>query len=236
MVFPSLNFERVIQVDDKLRLDASLSFSPDEIITDVEIKPSGADSFISVFNSNTDKWFLDWAYESDGNFTIEVQVTSAASTRVKTYDILVLTKEEDALLSEDNDLYAIEPTLKRYLPNGKNSFQYAHRVAQDTIIAYLDEQRIWKSDSSRYTKQDLVDITDGDFQYQFKQWSKYQTLILIFESLQLGTEDIYEEKKKDYDNQMRQHRNRASLRLDKDGDGVVDEIPYNIRSTRLLRR
>lgn len=236
MMFPSLTYERVIQVDDKLRLDASLSFSPDEIITDVEIKPSAADSFISVYNSNHDKWYLDWAYETDGVFSIEVRLTSAATTRTKTYDILVLTEEEDALLSDDNDLYAIEPTLKRYLPKGKNSFKYAHRVSQERIIAYLDEQRIWKSDKSRYTKQDLVDITDSDFKYQFKQWSTYQTLLLIFESLQLGVEDVFQEKREDYENQMRQHRNRASLRLDQDGDGVVDEGPYNIRSTRLLRR
>jgi hypothetical protein len=26
------------------------------------------------------------------------------------------------------------------------------------------------------------------------------------------------------------------LRLDQDGDGVIDEVPYNIRSTRLIRR
>jgi len=235
-MFPSLSFERVIQADDKIRLDASLSFSPDEIITDVEIKPSPTDTFISVFNSNSDKWLLDWAYEVDGVSTVEVRLTSASSTKTKSYDILVLTEDQDCLLSDDNDLVALEPTLKRYLPNGKNSFKYAHRVAQERIIAYLDEQRIWKADSERYTKQDLIDITDPDFKYQFKQWSIYQTLLLIFESLQLGADDIFQEKREGYELEMRQHRNRSSLRLDKDGDGVLDEIPYNIRSTRMLRR
>ena len=39
-LFPSLTFERVLQVEEKTRLDASKSFvTDDEVITDVQIKP-----------------------------------------------------------------------------------------------------------------------------------------------------------------------------------------------------
>jgi hypothetical protein len=237
MIFPSLSFENVLQVDDKTRLNASKSFvTAGETVTNVEIQPESGESFYSVYNSDDDKWFLDWAYETEGIKTITVRVTTDVSTKDKTYQTNVLTEDEDALLSDDSCLYPYEPEIHRILPKGKNSFKYAHRAAQDKIIAYLDEQRIYKNDNSRYTKHDLVTITDPEFKYQFKQWSTFQTLLIIFESNQIAVGDVFEEKRQQYENEMRQHRNRASLRLDQDGDGVIDELPYNIRSTMMVRR
>lgn len=237
MIFPSLSFENVLQVDDKTRLNASKSFvTAGETVTNVEIQPESSESFYSIYNSDDDKWFLDWAYETEGIKTISVRITTDLSTKTKTYQTNVLTEDEDALLSEDSDLYPYEPEIHRVLPKGKNSFKYAHRAAQDKIIAYLDEQRIYKNDNSRYTKHDLTTITDAEFKYQFKQWSTFQTLLIIFESNQIAVGDVFEEKRQQYENEMRQHRNRASLRLDQDGDGVIDELPYNIRSTMMVRR
>ena len=237
MRFPDLRFENVLQVDDRTRLSASKSFvTGGETITNVEIQPDSLESFISVFNSDNDKWYLDWAYETEGIKTITVRLTTDVGTKDKTYTTNVLTEGEDALLSEDSDLYPYEPEIDRLLPKGKNSYKYAHRAAQDKIIAYLDEQRIYKNDNSRYTKHDLATITDPEFKYQFKQWSTFQTMLIIFESNQIAVGDVFEEKRQQYENEMRQHRNRASLRLDQDGDGVIDDLPYNIRSTMMVRR
>jgi len=231
MLFPKLTLETVLQVDDKTRLDSTLSFSTnDETITDVEIQPEASESFISIYNTDSEKWYLDWAYETDGVKTVQIRLTSALGTRTKSYSITVLTEAEDALFSSDNDLYPYEPNIDKYLPRGKNSFIYAHRASQVKILAYLDEQRIWKDDRSRYTKEDIVD------KEEFRRWSLFQTLLIIFESGQVSTADIFQEKKLEYENEMRQARNRASLRLDSDGDGNVDEVPYNIRTTRLYRR
>lgn len=231
MIFPSLTLERVLQVDDKTRLDAKLSFeSNNEPITDVEIEPETGAGFVSIYNSNKEKWFLDWAYETDGPKVVSVRVTTATANRTKTYDLSVLTKEDDALFSDDNDLFPYEPNIHKYLPRGKNSFLYVHRAAQDKIIAYLDEQRIWKKDGTRYTKTDVMD------KEEFRHWSIFQTLLIIFESGQVSNSDIFEEKRMDYEKDMRAARNRAALRLDADGDGNIDQIPYNIRTTRLVRR
>ena len=239
MLFPKITFETVLQVEDKARLDASLSFATDdENITDILIEPVAGTGYISVYNGgNKDKWFLDWAYEADGFQDVSVRIDADSGTKTKTYmaGINVLTVDEDSLLSNDNDLYPYEPDLKNYIPRGKNSFIYAHRKSQERIIGYLDEQRIWKADGSRYTKQDIIDL-QGDFKDQFRQWSTFQTLLIIFESVQVSSDDIFQEKKVEYDNLMRQARNRSSLRLDSDGDGVIDEVPYNIRSTRIVRR
>lgn len=237
MIFPSLTFENTLQVDDKTRINASRSFvTQGETITNVEIQPEALSGYISVFNSDNDKWYLDWAYETEGSKTISVRITSDMGTKTKTYITDILTEAEDALLSDDNDILPYEPTLLRFLPKGKNSFKYAHRASQDKILAYLDEQRIYKNDKSRYTKHDLATITDPEFKYQFKQWSSFQTLLIIFESIQVSVNDVFEEKRQQYDNDMRQHRNRASLRLDQNGDGVLDNVVYNIRTARLIRR
>lgn len=237
MIFPSLTLETTLQIDDKTRLDASLSFATTgETITNIEIEPEVGVGFISVFNIDKEKWFLDYAYELEGIKTITVRVTTDMGTRDKIYSTDVLSATDDALLSSDSDLYPYEPDIARYLPVGKSSFLYAHRAAQTKILGYLDEQRIYKNNFDRYTKQDLIGITDPDFKEQFRLWSLFQTLLIIFEANQINVGDIYQEKREQYENEMRQHRNRSSLRLDQDGDGVLDETPYNVRSTMMVRR
>ncbi len=238
-LFPKITFETVLQVDEKARVDAILSFATDdESITDILIEPFVGAGYISVFNNgNKSKWYLDWAYEADGFADVSVRIEADSGNKTKSYmaGINVLTEDEDALLSNDNDLLPYETDILNYLPKGKNSYIYAHRKSQERILAYLDEQRMWKYDNSVYTKQDLVTL-GSDIQDQFKQWSTFQTLLIIFESIQVSNNDIFQEKKQEYENLMRQARNRSSLRLDENNDGVIDEVPYNIRSTRLIRR
>jgi hypothetical protein len=239
-LFPSITLETVLQVDEKTRLDASRSFvTDDEVITDILIQPSASDLFISVYNGgDTEKWVLDWAYDVDEFKDVAVQIVADSGSKIKTYmaGVNVLTEEVDALLSTDNDILPFEPKIHRYLPRGKNSFIYAHRKAQERIISYLDEQRIWKDDRSRYTKLDLSTITDPEFKEQFKQWSCFETLLIIFESFQVSSGDLFQEKKLDYTALRNGARTRSALRLDQDGDGELDITPYDIRTTRMVRR
>lgn len=239
-LFPSITFERVLQIEEKTRLDSGRSFvTDDEVITDILIQPSATDAFISVYNGgDTDKWFLDWAYEVDGFKDIAVQIVADSGNKTKTYmaGINVLTEEIDALLSTDNDILPFEPKLYRYLPRGKSSFIYVHRKAQERIVAYLDEQRIWKDDNSRYTKLDLSTVADPEFKEQFRQWSSFEALLIIFESFQVSSGDLFQEKKEEYTSLRNGARTRSALRLDQDGDGELDVTPYDIRTTRMVRR
>jgi len=243
MIFPSLTLETTVQVEDKLRLDASLSFVSGggaETITDVLIQPEATESFISVYNSDNEKWFLDWAYITDGAKTVVVKVITDIDPvgRTRSYSIDALSVDDDALFSVDADLFPYEPKIIDDVPLGKNSFLYAHRKAQDKIIAWLDEQRIWKNDGSRYTKQDiaLIASTDSEIKEQFKFWSTFETLLIIFESNQVSNNDIFQEKRNEYENMRDSSRKRSALRLDADGDGVVDAVAYDIRSLRMIRR
>lgn len=238
MIFPKLSYEKIVQENDKLRLDAQYSFvTVGDEMTDILIEPMVGAGFISVFNGgNSDKWFLDWAYDLAGTFIVKVKIVTVADEKERDFTVEVITKEVDALLSNDNDLFAYEPTIKKYLPVGKSSFTYAHRAAQSKILAYLDEQRIWKNDSSRYTKQDLASFDDQEFREQFRMWSIFQTLLIIFESSQVSSNDVFQEKRIEYEKEMRIHRNRSSLRLDGNDDGTLDPVPRNIRTTRMVRR
>lgn len=241
MIFPSLTLETIVQVNDKLRLDASLSFvsgDDTEAITDILIQPSLTDSFISVFNDDNEKWYLDWAYENDETKSVTVRVVTNLASKDRVYSLEVISVEDDALFSGDGDLYAYEPQLNKDLPSGKNSYLYAHRKAQDKIIAWLDEQRIWHKDGSRYTKQEIAELslTDSEIKDQFKFWSTFETLLIIFESNQVSNDDIFQEKKVEYMSMRDSSRKRSALRLDANKDGVVDSVAYDIRTLRMIRR
>jgi hypothetical protein len=243
MIFPSLTLETIVQVEDKLRLDASRSFiSGDgaEVVTDVLIKPEASESFISVFNEDNERWYLDWAYSTDGTKVVEVKVNTdlEPAGKIKTYNIECISVADDALFSNDGDLYPYEPRIYESLPSGKNSYIYAHRKAQDKIIAYLDEQRIWHNDGSRYTKQEIANIavTNDEIRKQFNMWSTFETLLIVFESMQVSNNDIFQEKKLEYEQMRNSARKRSALRLDSDQDGELDSLPYDIRSLRMIRR
>ena len=237
MIFPSLTLEKVLQINDKTRFDASRSFvNSGETVTDIEIKPDTLELYISVFNSDSDKWYLDWAYETDGTKTITVKITTDTSVKERSYSIDVLTVLEDSLFSSDSDLIPYETDVLNYLPKGKNSYLYAHRKSQEIIIAYLDEQRIWNNDGSRITKEQIAAITDNEIRTQFNQWSTFQTLLIIFESIQVSNADIFQEKKLEYQTMRDSARKRSALRLDLNKDDVIDDVPYDIRTLKMVRR
>jgi hypothetical protein len=237
MIFPNLRFENIVQVDDKFRLDASDSFvTADETVQDVLIEAEFGAGFISIYNVDPRRWNLDYAYEVDGTKEITLRIVTDNNTKDKNYSIECLSEINDALLSDDNDLYPYEPLLSNYLPVGKNSFKYAHRAAQTKILSYLDENRIWRNDGSIYTKQDLVDVQGSEFKDQFKLWSAFEALLIILESSQVSDSDIFQEKKEEYALMRNRHRNRAALSLDQDGDGVVDEDKLWIKTARFVRR
>lgn len=238
MRFPQLTNEKLVQVGDKTRLDANGCFvNSGEAIQNIEIEPFDGSGFVSVYDSDDEynhdeSWFLDWAYDTAGQIVVKVKVTTLTGDTTKEFNMEIISEEDDALYSSDNDLYPFEPTIKRYLPLGKNSFKYAHRASQSKIIAYLDEHRIWKKDGTRFTKEDLVD------KEEFRYWSIFQTLLIIFESSQLSGGDLFEEKRQQYEADMRSARSRGALRLDTNGDGVIDETNEKLimTTTKMVRR
>ena len=228
MIFPVLELEEVLQINDKTRIDAEKTFvSVDEAaITLIEIEPEAGSGFIDV----TSVKYLDWQYSTDGNKVISLRVTTDGSPVSSTKTLSVLTEASDRLFSSDAELLPYEPNILEWVREGRNSFLDVHRASQDGILSYLDENRIWDSEGNKLTKEAITDLQEVN------DWSKFMTLRLIFEGISNAVDDIFREKALRYKELEVKARNRAAIRLDRDGDGITDEIKTDLRSTGLFRR
>ena len=235
VIFPKIKTDQLVQVSDGLRIDARKTiFRNLSDITDVEISPeddNGSPQYISVFESGDfDKWFLDYSYETAGEKTVKVKVTlEDTSTKEAEKTVTVISEADDKLFSNDQDITQSEPDILRYLPQGKTSFTFMHREAQRRILAYLDEQRIWKNDNERYTKDDIVDMEE------FVHWSRFLVLHLIYAAKIVSQDDFFSFKAEEYKALMVSARSRATLRLDANGDGEIDTYVDRV-STFQVRR
>ena len=228
MIFPVLETEATVQENDKTRLDGRKSFiTPDEAaITLIEIEPEAAAGFIDV----TTLQYLDYQYATDGTKTVSIRITTDGAPVTGTVTISVVTAADDKLFSGDAELVAHEPEILNYVRAGRNSFLDVHRTAQDRIITWLDEHRIWDTEGDRLTKDAIIDIEEVN------DWSKFLTLKYIFEGLSNATDDIFHDKAMRYAEMASKARNRAAIRLDRDGDGNEDTAAIDLRTYRLVRR
>jgi hypothetical protein len=138
--------------------------------------------------------------------------------------VSVYSEDGDALFSSDADLIPHEPDILKWLPKGKNSYKYVHRRAQEMILAWLDEKGYTDIYGDKLLIDAIVDLSE------VREWSKYLTLKLIFQSLKNATDDVFGEKVQNYLAEEKSARNRAVLRLDLDGDGTIEQ-----NSTEVVR-
>lgn len=228
MIFPVLELENTLQVNDKTRLNGAKTYlSPDEAaITLVEIEPEAAVGFIDVTNNK----YLDWQYATDGVKVVTLRVTTDGIPTTFSKSIEVVTPENDRLFSSDAELTAHEPNILDYVRAGRNSYLDVHRLAQDRVLSWLDERRIWDSNGNKLTKEAIVNLDEVN------DWSKFLTLMFIHEGLSNAVEDVFDLKAQKYKKMMAEARNRAALRLDKDGDSVEDISKQDMKTFRLIRQ
>jgi len=227
MIFPILELETQLQVNDKTRLDAEKSFiSPDEAaITLVEIEPEASAGFIDVTSSR----YLDWQYATDGTKAVTVRITTDAAPVTFSKDIEVLLEENDILFSSDDDLLAHEDDILRYVRAGRSSYIDKHRLAKKRIVRWLSEQRIYDKDGNNLTASAIMDIDEVN------EWSKFYVLYIIFNSLSNAIDDIFAQKASLYQSLAKDAQNRSAIRLDLNADGSED-INKDTRTYRMIRR
>lgn len=232
-MFGSIVTDSVVQVGDKTRIDCSKSFAvkgEDPIEAVVVYAEAGADP-INIFDAKQANWYLDWAYTTEGEKVITIEVENAVNTISLTKTITVLTEAEDRLFSTDSDLIAHEPDIAKWVPSGKSSHNYAHRKAQLCILDWLDALKIYKNDGTRLEKADLP-LTDD-----LRQLSTYLTLSIIFASLSNSVGDIFENKQKTYESKAEAVKNRGRIQADFNGDGVVGKYEsQDLKSMVMVRR
>lgn len=222
-IFPKIESDDIVQIADKFRISASKSYisKGESAITLVEIEPEAGNGFIDVTGSaplNSKNWYLDWEYSTDGAKVISVRVTTSGAPVVLTKTISALLSADDNLFSKDSDLVAIESDILKYVPDGRASFKYVHREAQNEILEWLYTNGYMRSGNIRFTKEDVIEIQEFTF------WSKYMVLRLIFEDLSNSVGDIFDAKAKEYENDEKEWRQKSVLKIDVDGSGDLGDF------------
>lgn len=214
-LFPNLELEAIVQVDDKTRLDATKTFASKDgpAITQVEIKPEASGTYIDVTGTKQTDWFTDWQYSSAGTKTVSIRVNG---TDVVTKTLSVVTEVADALFAADSDLISEEPDVLKYVKKGRNSFKDIHREVQTSIVKLLNDKGYLFSDGTKITKDAIVDKTE------VREWAKYLALHLIYNAQSNVLDDIFARKSALYDSKAKLAAQTTVLRLDLNKDGIGD--------------
>lgn len=213
MIFTKIQNEGTVQADDKTRITVDSFISGGSAtITLIEIDPDTSGNYYDI----TANSYFDWAFSTPGVVTTSVRVTdSDVNIDIQTTPITIISVTDDNLFSSDSNLIPYEPEMMNWVQSGRNTFIDKHRTAQTEILNELDANRIWKDDNTRYVAADIVDIQE------FKEWSKFITLRIIFEGLSNDLDDVFSVKAKRYSSLTATAKKRASLRLDSDADGII---------------
>lgn len=231
-IFPFIECDDIVQVADKFRISAVKSYvsKGEESITLVEIEPDTGLGFIEVQGAgptlNSKNFWLDWQYETDGEKVITLRITTDGTPVELTKTVSCLSEVDDYLFSKDNELVAIESDVLKYVPEGRNTFKFIHREAQSEILEWLYNKGYTKYNGERFLKEDVINISEVNY------WAKYTALRLIYEDLSNQNNDVFKRKAKDYENQAAKWRDKAVLKIDRNGDGtqgVTEGYDMNVR-------
>lgn len=231
MIFPKLEAEAIVQINDKTRLDARKTFvSSDDVLRRIEIDPG-----TGVYYDVTSDGYLDFAYSVDQIYTPLLRLNSDNVTdQVFTASQLeIISVGNDNLFSDDKDLINYEDDILNYVREGRNSFLDKHRLAQSMIMDEIARQGIRNpDDDSLFTADQLVNIQE------FNEWSATLTLSIIFNSLNNSSEDIFSIKANNYNSMAILKKKRALmvLELDVTGSGSTEETVINSTWDGELRR
>lgn len=240
MIFPTIESDDVVQVGDKFRIYADKTYkTPDEAAyTKVEIEPYAGAGFIEVQGDLSKpkpekNWFLDFQFPSSGAKVISLRVTTNGAPVTVTKTVTCLTEAEDNLFSDDNLLKEVQEDIFKLIPDGRSSFKYKHRAAQNYMLDWLWNNGYYKSVGAGvepFTKADVVDV---EF---ISDWATYVCLRMLYESNQSQGGDVFRQKAGDFMNKEERAREKFLIKLDTDGDGNLSvNEGEQVTSRRLIR-
>lgn len=231
MIFGIIKSDDKVFTGDNLRVDVSKSFlAPGLTIATVGLEVS-FDSGVTWFDV-TAKKYIDWIFSTAGAKTIQLRMTTTApstQTFTKTVDCLDLTAQ--SLFSNDSDLYQYETEIDQYLPKKWSSWNLIHLQAQEWIMDWLDQKRIYNENNVKYVVADLLD------KQEVKQLSVAKVLELIFESNINIPGDLFTQKRDKYKELVADKAARSTVTLDYNDNGTSEEGERtDIMSVQVFRR
>jgi hypothetical protein len=217
MIFGVIKSDDKVFTGDKLRVDLSESFlAPGSTFATVSHEVS-FDSGVTWFDVSARK-YIDYLFSTSGTKTITARISTtapASETFTKTITCLDLTDQE--LFSNDSDLYQYETEIDQYLPKKWSSWNLIHLKAQEWIMDWLDEKRIYKENNQKYVVADLLD------KQEVKQLSIAKVLELIYESNINSPDDLFTQKRNKYQAMANEKASRSTLTLDFNGNATSEE-------------
>lgn len=222
MIFGVIKSDDKVFTGDKVRIDVSSSFLAPGLSFKTPISHEVSSDGGTTWYDVTAKKMVDWIFYTAGDKEISLRLTlSDNSTQTFTKDVTVLNLTTQNLFSNDSDLYIYEPDIDQYLPKKWSSWNLVHLKAQEYIMDWLDEKRIFKEDGSKFVVADLLDIQE------VKQFSIAKALEFIFEGNSNIVGDISSVKKDKYKELANEKGSRAQISLNYTGD-ATEENPERI--------
>ena len=231
MVFAVISAPILVQANDKFRINFMQSYSVkgSAAITTLRVDPGDGMGFVDVSSNRVQDWFFDYQYSTPGTYTVIVEVSNGVHTNAAAHEIQCISEAEDALFSSDRDLVKHESEILSWMPQGRSSFKYVHRRAQELILDWLHRNGYRKSGNLKLEKSDLIDIKD------VKEWSTFLVLALIFQDNKKQEGDTLAQKSVFYYAKAQEVRPLV-IRADWDNSGQVGDFEgREINTIRLVR-
>ncbi len=173
-LFPVVIAENELQMNDKTRIDCSMSFaskgSPE--VSTVTVLPYSGATAVSVFDSDKENWFLDWSYsdfkidvttENDDivfdvagtEYSANLTVASYTLANYATHVASVMTTAHGGTFSASTSGYNVTIT-------GPASFSFKASSVSTQLLAKLDEPKIIHGPKLIEYGQRLVTCTVSD--------------------------------------------------------------------------
>lgn len=240
MIFPVIECDSVVQINDRFRIYGDKSYkTPDELAwTKVEIEPYAGAGFIDVTpdlaKPKPEKFFyLDFQYNTAGDKIVSLRLTAGAAPVTFTKTVSCILEADDHLFSTDDLLKEQQSDIYKLIPDGRSTFKYKHRAAQNYMLDWLWNNGYYKSIGAGVEPFLKADIVDTNF---ISDWATFVALRMLFEENINQGGDIFRSKANDFMVKEERAREKFLLVIDIDGDGTLSiNEGISVTSRRLVR-
>ena len=231
-IYPTLEIEKIVQVNDRTRVSAVKSYADKsgDTINKVEIQLAAAGPWLDVTSTKESDWYTDAQYTTDGDHVITVRINNDTTPVLASKTITIISEADDALFATDGDLTAEEPDVLRYVRKGRNTFKDVHRQTQIELLDIINRKGYRTLAGDKITAADAVDKTE------VRGMGKYMALYMIYYGLSNVVGDIFEQKAATYWSRYLTVSDRQIIGLDLNADGKVDNGEgVNMRVAKMVR-